>query len=385
MRVGINLFEFVPPGSRGAGVLNYMKGLIQGLARLDTDDEFWLFVNPLATDVFDPKHPRFHEVVVPLDARKRWTRVIWEQLGLPLRSTALDLDVVQCPSSTASIPILDKCLVTVHATNMFYYREHYPRQRFGLAQAYLHAMQRWVVPRCSKILTVSHHSKREIARHLGVAASRIHVVHHAPVAHHVTTPAPPPSEQEPYILDVSSGAVHKNLPGLIRAYARVRELMDDAPKLVVVGWIPRVPTWGMNSVQELEACSREYGVAEHVSIRTFVDDAELDALYRGAELFAFPSRYEGFGHVVLEAMRRGLPTVVSDRASIPEVAGDATVYVDPDDDESIAQGIVEVLTRPARREQLVHAGFERVRSFGDWSRVAEETLGVMRLVAQHCR
>jgi alpha-1,3-rhamnosyl/mannosyltransferase len=111
-----------------------------------------------------------------------------------------------------------------------------------------------------------------------------------------------------------------------------------------------------------------------------VDDEQLRALYRGAELFAYPSLYEGFGLPVLEAMASGTPVLTSRVSSLPEVAGDAAVYVDPRDTDSIAGGLGEALGDPARLADLAASGLARARTFS-WDRTAAETLASLERLA----
>ena len=102
----------------------------------------------------------------------------------------------------------------------------------------------------------------------------------------------------------------------------------------------------------------------------------LIALFRGAKLFVFPSLFEGFGLAPLEAMQYGIPVVLSDRASLPEVGGDAAIYINPDDPHDIARGIELGLSDSQLRHDLVQRGLRQVESFGTWERVARQTLGV---------
>ncbi len=382
IRVGINLFEFSPPAARGAGVLNYVKGLLSGFRRVDSQNSYFLFVSRLGIAEFSSPGPNFVLVVVPLDARKKWMRIIWEQFLLPIYVWKYRLDVLHCPSDSASIPLLGRCVVTSHATNLFFYRDRFPEYVNGYKQKYLQFMQRHVIPKARVIITVSNHSRNEIIRYLGAGPGRVRVIYHAPEGEALRESLFPERYLHfPYILSVTSSAVHKNLPMLFRAYSILKNRLIPIPKLVIVGFIPEKPAWAMHTRSELEDCIERLGLKGDILLMSFVERACLDSLYHGAELFVFPSLYEGFGLVVLEAMQRGVPTVISDRASLPEVGGQAAIYVNPDDEESIARGIELVLTNRTLRQQLVERAFQQVQVFGSWDRVARETLAIYREVA----
>ncbi len=123
---------------------------------------------------------------------------------------------------------------------------------------------------------------------------------------------------------------------------------------------------------ELRAQAAALGLADDVVFPPWLDAADLEGLYALATAVVFPSRYEGFGLPVLEAMARGVPVVTSDRSSLPEVAGDAALLVDPDDDEAIAAALRRVLDDAGLRAQLSAAGRARAATFS-WERTAELT------------
>ena len=170
-----------------------------------------------------------------------------------------------------------------------------------------------------------------------------------------------------YVLGVGTLEPRKNLTRLVEAFARLPEELREDRLLVLVGAL------GWDTADTVEALRRHSAL-----VRTpgHVDDEELRALYRGAELFAYPSLYEGFGLPVLEAMASGTPVLTSRSSSLPEVAGDAAVYVDPRSTDSIAQGLREALGDPGRLAALAASGLERASRFS-WDRTAAETLELL--------
>lgn len=191
---------------------------------------------------------------------------------------------------------------------------------------------------------------------------------------------------ERYLLCVSSNKPHKNLAGLVEAWAalgargwgvesrgRIAQPLARSPTLVLAGhWDPRYP-------QARESAER-LDVGESVRFLPGVSEAELPALYAGAELFVYPSLYEGFGLPPLEAMACGAPVVCGDRSSLPEVVGDAALLTDVRDPKALASAIGRALADQALREWLRAAGLRRAASFS-WRRTAEATLRVYEAAA----
>jgi glycosyltransferase involved in cell wall biosynthesis len=177
-----------------------------------------------------------------------------------------------------------------------------------------------------------------------------------------------------YLLFVGTLEPRKNLATLLHAYAMLRaQRRCEDLKLVVAGRMGWLYDDIFDTVKTL-------ALHEEVVFTGFVDDGDLPDLYRGAVLFVFPSLYEGFGLPILEAMASGVPVVTSDTASMPEVAGDAAVLVDPHDANAIAEGIAQVLTEDTLRETLTQKGLARARCF-TWDTVAEKTLQLYMALA----
>jgi glycosyltransferase involved in cell wall biosynthesis len=177
--------------------------------------------------------------------------------------------------------------------------------------------------------------------------------------------------EPPYILYVGALESRKNLPRLLEAYARLRAWSPQW-RLVIVG----ARKWKFSPIFDTV---QRLALEGHVTFTGYVADEHLPALFTGADLFAFPSLYEGFGLPVLEAMACGAPVVTSNTSSLPEVAGDAALLVDPYDVEQIAQAMWLVLSQPALAAQLRAKGLARAAQF-TWERTARETIAVYERV-----
>jgi glycosyltransferase involved in cell wall biosynthesis len=212
--------------------------------------------------------------------------------------------------------------------------------------------------RSDLIIAVSHFTAGQVEQHLNVEPSRIRVIHHG------TRPVPPSIEtppREPIILSVGAIQRRKNTVRLIQAF----EQLDPDWKLVLAG------SSGFDSEEALDRIAHSSRTSD-IQVLGYVPDAQLEALYRRASIFAFPSLDEGFGMPVLDAMARGVPVVTSNVSAMPEVAGEAALQVDPKDTASIAEGIRRLIGDSDLRERLAQAGMVRAREF-TWGKSVEAT------------
>jgi len=225
-------------------------------------------------------------------------------------------------------------------------------------------------------LTPSEAVRRELVER-GVAASRVRAIHHGTglVGEGSTAqpPLPPPRTPLRYALHVGTVEPRKNVPTLLAAWRLLRLRRADPPPLVLCGGFG----W------QAEEARREIGAAEaegwlvHLG---YVSTEELAALYRGAELVALPSFYEGFGLPAVEALRAGAPLLASDLPVLREVAGDAALYAPPDRPDLWADRAGELLADAGLRADLRRRGLERAALF-DWGRAADETVQAFRAAA----
>lgn len=228
--------------------------------------------------------------------------------------------------------------------------------------------------RANRVITGSQTTKEDICATLRIDPARVDAVPHgiAPRAEVRATPKRLLRERfelgdAPVVLCVAQKRAHKNLGGLIRALA----LLADQRTMLV---LPGEPT---AHELELRALARELGVADRVRFPDWVSDGELEGLYALASVFCLPSREEGFGLPLLEAMRRGIPVACSDRSTLPEVAGEAALLFDPDDPGAIAAAIDRLLGSEELRRELSKRGHARCREF-TWERSARGTLASYR-------
>jgi len=214
--------------------------------------------------------------------------------------------------------------------------------------------------RSDRIIAVSQFTADQVNTLLGVDRSRIHVVPHGVDAREVT-----PVPREKMVLFVGAIQTRKNVARLARAFER----MPREWTLVLAGAAD-----GFGADSELAAVAASSRSAD-IRVAGYVSREELDSLYARASIFAFPSLDEGFGMPVLEAMARGVAVVTSNCSAMPEVAGDAALLVDPQNEEAIADALVQLAADEDLRSQMVERGNERVQQF-TWDRAVRETWDV---------
>jgi glycosyltransferase involved in cell wall biosynthesis len=293
---------------------------------------------------------------------------LWEQGVLPrlVRGALL-----WSPCNTGPLSVAHQ-VVTIHDCGFYDHAECFSR---AFATWY-----RWLIPRLARrarrVITVSHFSRRRLTEFARVAEEQIVVIPNgvgrqfAPVDSDTIAR----TKQElglpaRYVLSVGSLDPRKNLARLLEAW---RQLPTDdwGLKLLLVG----------GSHQNFQAVGLAHDVP-NVAMAGYVDDEHLPAVYSGAELFVFPSLYEGFGLPVLEAMACGTAVVCSHATSLPEVAGDAAVLVDPREPEAIAAGIRRVLEDGELRASLGRRGLARAGQY-TWESAAQSTWQVLEAAAE---
>lgn len=358
------------------GIGNIVHNLVEALARLSAPPELYIYVQGgSGLEVPATKGP------VQFRALPHAPYLIWEQLLVPRAAARDGVDVLHSPANTGPlrIPPAMTHVVTVHDV-MFLL----PPTRVGrspsayqrLGRRYRRAVAPRVAERAAAVITDSEHSLADVIKVLGVAAERIHLVRPAAgsefkvlEAEEVRRSLPPavPAEAR-YALVLGAIDPRKNTALVLEAFARFHASGAHDHRLVLAG-LDRL------AERALRRRASELGISSHVTPLGFVTPAELVALYNGASMFLYPSRYEGFGLPVLEAMACGTPVVASCATSIPEVAGSAALMVDPIDPDALVRAMRLVAEHEPTRRQLREAGLWRAAEFS-WDRAARETVAV---------
>jgi glycosyltransferase involved in cell wall biosynthesis len=307
---------------------------------------------------------------LPVRARSRVGRVVVEQTLLARAVRRSGVELLHNLFTTAPVAPGVPQVTTVH--DVIYKRM--PETHGGALARGLTVLVPLSARRSRRIIAISEATKADLASELGVPERKIDVIYEGPG---MEEPSEPADEAEVrralalgdgrIVLSVSAKRPHKNLERLIDAFAQV--VRDREATLVLPGY----PTRFGASLEERAAAA---GIAHRVRFTGWLDDRSLDALYRMASCFVFPSLAEGFGLPVLEAMQRGTPVACSHVAPLTEIAGDAAAcYFDPLDTASMAAAVSALLSDAELAERLVASGRERAAEFS-WERAAAETLAV---------
>jgi glycosyltransferase involved in cell wall biosynthesis len=354
------------------GIGTYIRNLLRQLARIDRDTEYVLLCQQPDLDVGAQLGANFRTVLEPSPNYS-----LREQIHVPWVLRRERPDVYHAPHYILPAGVRCRSVVTIHDCIHLMFPQYLPNRA---AYAYARASMWAAARRSDRILTVSEASKRDILHFFNVPPEKIVVVYNAIDDHFSVTPADEDVARvrERYQLDhrfvlyVGNIKPHKNLVRLIEAFAELRRGGFDEVKLLIIGdQISKLPA--------LRRAVHSHKLHKHVRFLGYVSDQTLGILYRLAAAFVFPSLYEGFGLPPLEAMASGTPVVTSNVSSLPEVAGDAAVLVDPYDVDSIVDGMRQVLSDPARAAELRRRGVERAREFS-WARSVEKTLQVYQQV-----
>lgn len=217
------------------------------------------------------------------------------------------------------------------------------------------------------IISVSEYTKNELIKVLKISEEKIKVIHLGVDTHLFKKKIAPRPDNTKNILFVGSSAPWKNLHTLVKAIYKVRKKLPNV-KLVKIG-----PTW--KGEEKLIELIRKLNLDDTIKFVGYVPDKDLPNYYSSADVFVFPSLYEGFGFPPLEAMACGCPVISSNAASIPETVGNAGIMVNPMDVDGLAEAIIKVLTNDALKEEMIKKGLKRAQEF-NWEKTARETLKV---------
>jgi glycosyltransferase involved in cell wall biosynthesis len=334
------------------GIGTYLKSLLENIAVIDSEFQFDIICRePLLLNGLPAEKFRF----VPGKAKIYGAREHWE-----IGRLARGADLLHCPHYNIPYFYRGRLVVTIHDLTHLVHRDYLPNRA---ALIYARSVLAVAATRSKIIITDSQFSKRSIQETLHVPAHKIRVIYLGLLDGSGTSSVSrnPCRLREmgiegAYVLFVGLLKPHKNVKGLISAYARLSQEVRNRCQLVIVGKKDR-------SYPDLERLTREMSLEQRVIFTGYVSDGDLEALYAGASLFVLPSFNEGFGLPVLEAMAHGVPAIASNRAALPEVVGKAGILVDPNDHEALANAIERVLSDGALRRELVESGQARVKLF----------------------
>jgi glycosyltransferase involved in cell wall biosynthesis len=296
---------------------------------------------------------------------------LWSQLFFPLYLyTHKRPDVLFCPAHYIPRACPVKTVVTIHDLAYFYYDQEFLKKD-------LYQLKNWTqyaINKSSKVIAVSKATAKDIRKFYKTSDDKISIIYNGfnqvePEKKHSTDTEK--LIKHPYFLYVGTIQPRKNISLLIEAF---NALVEENPNLHLIivgkkGWL----------YKEIFEKITQMHLEEHVTFTGFIDDSDLDYLYKHAISYILPSLYEGFGIPVLEAMSRSCPVIISFNSSLPEVGGDAALYFDPSSPEDLYQKMLLIKDNLQLRKDLVIKGQERVKLFS-WDKCGQETLQVLQSI-----
>ena len=377
MRIGI---DYTAAVRQGAGIGRYTRELVRALAKLDQANDYVLFAAAGGQRLVDTGWPpSFQMHSVPLSDRT--LAILWHRLHLPLwvELATGPVDIFHSPDFVLPPVRRARTMLTVHDLSFI----RYPQCADANLRAYLNKVVPRSVHRADLVLADSQNTKDDLAELLGVASDKIEVVYPGveerfrPIEDKATLEEVRKRYNLPprFILGLGTLQPRKNFARLIEAFADLRsfDIAQDRfaicnLRLVIVGgkgWL----------YEDIFAAVERLGLGEKVVFPGFIADEDLPALYNLADLFVFPSLYEGFGLPPLEAMACGTPVITSDTSSLPEVVGEAGLMVEATDVAALAEAMKRVLGDNALREGMITKGLEQAGKF-TWEKAAAKLLSL---------
>jgi glycosyltransferase involved in cell wall biosynthesis len=372
-RIGIDATA-LPSEPVGAG--NYILRLIRSLARVNEDYELVIFAQQSGQKQIGHLPSRLVAWEITPD-RSVISRLAWEQLSLSRLAQRCRLDLLHSLHYTRPLFLPCKSVVTFHDMTFFLFPELHTRARRIIFPQFI----RYSALHSQQIIAVSENTRQDALRLLPLAPERIHTTPLG-IAPEFTPLNDPQHCEEVraryqlparFVLFVGLVEPRKNLPLLLRAFARIAPAAPDTD-LVIVGRLG----WMYDEVFEL---IETLNIKERVHFPGYVPQIDLPMVYNLAQIFVYPSRYEGFGLPPLEAMACGAPVITTAVSSMLELVGDGGLLVPPDDETALAEAMHTLLADESARRELGQKGRRRAQSF-TWEQTAHKTLSVYHKALQ---
>ncbi len=352
---------------KSGGVKRYIFNLIRALLKIDRGNTYVIYYNKRD---FVGTFPNACEIV--LDSGNK---LIWDFILLPAAIRRDKVDVVLFPKNV--LPFFVPCKSVVVNHDYGYFIRELDEYKF-FDQFYMKMMMPISARRADGIISISEHTKRDIIKFTGVKEDKIAVIHLAADENcKMIEEQAKLSEVRykygldfPFIFHCGSLSPRKNIARLIKAFNLIR---DRIPHQLV---FTAGKSWKDTQINELVAKLR---LDSRIVKLGHIGDGDMPAIYNLADLYVYPSIYEGFGLPVLEAMACGCLVVTSNATSLPEVAGDAAIMVDPLNVEQLSQAMYAAITDEILRQKLIEKGFTQAGKFS-WEKTAYKTLEVFKKV-----
>ncbi|MFH1846633.1 MAG: glycosyltransferase family 1 protein [Candidatus Omnitrophota bacterium] len=371
MRIGINARYLQ---NTRTGIARYVYSLLANLKKVDAGNEYVLFLGGSRLVLDDIESLGFLNDVSKMPTTNQILKIVWQHFYVPKRIKDLAIDVFHEPTFIA--PYFKRCptVVTIHDLAYKFLPDCYTLRN----RLYLDLLMKKSINTSDKVIVISENTKKDVLLNFDIKEQKVEVLPLSvdesfyPIADRKEEQLASVKSKygitQDFILTVSLISPRKNLVNLIRAFAKLKKMKASLHQLVIVG----KKGWLFKKIfEEVVAC----GYEKDIIFCDFVSHEDLVKLYNAAEVFVYPSLYEGFGLPLLEAMACDCPVVASNISSIPEVCADAAILFDPHNFVEIANAIGQVLTESSLKKSLIEKG--RIRAaFFSWRKTAEGTAKV---------
>lgn len=341
--------------------------VIRELQRLDQENEYYIFVAP-GEDRCLTSTEHFHIIEI-----KCPTYPLWEQYALPRALRKIKPDIVHCTSNTAPLYCKYPLVLTLHD---IIFMGKKPRGNTSWYQNFGWYYRRFITPRivrkCKKVITVSRNEYTNIQQKFSIGTKLV-TIHNGyskqyKVMDHPNAITQKYCTEKDYLFFLGNADPRKNTIGVLKAYALYLQSSDIKKHLIISGLTEK-------EIDDLLEKEKITFIKSKLHFPGYLPSEDLPALYNGAFAFLFPSFSEGFGIPILEAMACGTPVITSKVSSIPEIAGDKAILINPRDEQAIAQELLHLEQDSNFYQTQINYGLERVKSFS-WKQTAEQVLKV---------
>jgi len=360
MRIGINASSAFKKNR--TGVEEYTFRIIKNLAMLPEAGKHQFFLYAKESDYIFGKVPENFKI------KKLKNSILWTQGRLSFENLMNRLDVFFSPSHVLPYIHPKKSVVTIHGLEFEKMPEMYP----FLHRHYLRMVTKYAAKNAEKIIAVSKNTKNDLVELYGINPEKITVIHHG-----FNSPENFSDKEKkyeaPYILFLGTKEKKKNIFGLIKAFEIIKEKYKVSHKLIIVGGKPNQKFYKEEKVKEIINNSN---FKNDIIDLDFVSEEEKWNLLSKAEIFIYPSFYEGFGMPILEAQSAGTPVITSNISALPEIAGKGAILINPSNFSEIAESMYNIISDKKLKEILIQAGKENVANFS-WNECAKKTLNLL--------
>jgi len=357
-------------GYRGAGINGYIAHLLRALPEADPALRYTLFVGAQAEP---PTHPRMAVRRTRARTESALRRILWEQAALPVALARLRPDLLHALAFVAPLLGPVRAVVTVYDLSF----EHFPDRLPAARRWYLRLLGRRTAARAARVIAISHSTARDLAATWGVPPERIDVAAPGVAARFRPLPLAEVAAfrareglPERFFLTLGTLEPRKNLPLLLRAYARLPEADRAAAPLLLAG----AEGWMVDEVRRALETPALRGTVRRVG---YVPDADLPLWYNAASWFVYPSLFEGFGLPIVEALACGTPVLAADTSALPEALGDGGCLLPPGDELAWADALDRARRDRAWRDEASARGQAHAAQF-TWARTAAATVSSYR-------